>query len=807
MKHLRHLFPLAILFVTLLLAVCVSAADSDYLFTENADGTLTITGYAGNDNDLVIPAEINGKKVTTIGAAAFDRWYHTDQDTSIYENIQTITVSEGITTFEVYAFSCMPGLTRIEIPKTVVSIETYAFLTECFRLREILVDPDNPNYMTIDNVLFTADCQTLITYPLGKTDTAYVIPDGVESIESGAFNCNTRLSSVTLPESLTTIYNMAFGNMTNLTSLSIPANVTTIYPAAFLGALNLSVITIDAVNTSYANDASGAVYTADMTELVCLPALSESSYTCTDTTLAIWDFALSNMQSLAKLHIPASISTPFTADTFVFCDSLTDIYYGGTISRWQPLATNVNASLNGVIVHYEGEEGLDIISGTCGDNLTWIKDADGTLTISGKGEMQDYSTTETGYPWNDYIGSFRPSEESYGTWIATTGIRKVVLEEGITSVAKDAFVRKESRYTYSMNSVLESVELPSTLLTIRDYAFSYCDKLTEITIPKSVTTVALMVFHECNSLENIYVEEGNARYRDIGGVLLSDKGVLRMPPQNKTATLDLSGTSVTYIDWQAFRNCVYLEQILFPATPDFRIDSMAFAGCTSLGEIVLPRYLSSLGSGCFFGCSNLRKISISEDNASFCTDENGILFNKDQSTLLCYPALCPLTAYTAENTVSGIDGYAFAYAATLESVTLPETITTLSYSTFQNCTNLASIYFYGNAPSIQYNTFKDTSSNLTLYYIEGKSGWTSPTWNGYNTATFVPGSVDPDPTVPGDIDGNGVLDYFDVSALYAAYLSGEVDAAAMDVNGDGVVDYFDAAKLYAAFRGTVSLGK
>lgn len=100
---------------------------ADYLTSENNDGTLTITGYAGSDTDLVIPAEIDGKKVTTIGAAAFDRWYHTDQDTSIYENIQTITVSEGITTFEVYAFSCMPGLIRIEIPKTVVSIETYAF--------------------------------------------------------------------------------------------------------------------------------------------------------------------------------------------------------------------------------------------------------------------------------------------------------------------------------------------------------------------------------------------------------------------------------------------------------------------------------------------------------------------------------------------------------------------------------------------------------------------------------------------------------------------------------------------------------
>ena len=395
MKHLRHLPPLALLLVTLLLAVCVSAADSDYLTSENDDGTLTITGYAGSDTDLVIPAEIDGKKVTTIGYGAFDYWLHKDQDASIYKNIQTITVSEGITTFELYAFSCLPGLMRIEIPKTAVSIATSQFLSDCFKLREILVDPDNPVYRTIDNVMFTAGCDTLITYPLGKADTSYVIPEGVEILTSGAFNCNRVLSSLTLPESLTTIYNMALGNM-DLTSLTIPANVSKISSSAFLGSKALSELTIDAANPYYANDAAGAVYTADMTELVCLPALSGSSYTCVDTTLALWDFALSNMQSLTTLHLPAGITTPFTASTFLFCDNLTDIYYGGTMSQWQAIIGRVNTALNGVIIHYEGEEGMDVISGTCGNNLTWIKDAAGTLTISGEGAMQDYSTTETG---------------------------------------------------------------------------------------------------------------------------------------------------------------------------------------------------------------------------------------------------------------------------------------------------------------------------------------------------------------------------------------------------------------------------
>ena len=149
-----------------------------------------------------------------------------------------------------------------------------------------------------------------------------------------------------------------------------------------------------------------------------------------------------------------------------------------------------------------------------------------------------------------------------------------------------------------------------------------------------------------------------------------------------------------------------------------------------------------------------------------------------------------------------LNGLAFG-CTSLTRVDIPASVASLGDSVFYLCDKLTSIYFYGDAPSTLDTTFSQTSPDLTLYYISGKSGWTSPTWNGYNTATFVPESK---PTVPGDLDGNGVLDYFDVSALYAAYLSEEVDAEIMDINGDGVVDYFDVARLYAAFRGTVSLG-
>lgn len=99
------------------------------------------------------------------------------------------------------------------------------------------------------------------------------------------------------------------------------------------------------------------------------------------------------------------------------------------------------------------------------------------------------------------------------------------------------------------------------------------------------------------------------------------------------------------------------------------------------------------------------------------------------------------------------------------------------------------------------------SSKFIIYYPEGNtSGWTSPTWTApdgsvYNTATFVPGTE----TVPGDINGDGVFDYMDITRLYSIYTgdTSEADETLCDYNGDGVFDYYDITKMYADFRKTM----
>ena len=142
-----------------------------------------------------------------------------DEDTEKYPNgklpwsdyeIKKITVFSGVTSICGEAFMGIDTVEVVDLPATVTDIGDRAFAS-CAALKEINVSKDNPNYMSAGGVLFTKDAKVLVQYPVGKGQTTYEIPEGVETIGTMAFaNCGDTLNTVTIPSSVTWIGEGAF---------------------------------------------------------------------------------------------------------------------------------------------------------------------------------------------------------------------------------------------------------------------------------------------------------------------------------------------------------------------------------------------------------------------------------------------------------------------------------------------------------------------------------------------------------------------------------------------------------------------
>ena len=191
-------------------------------------------------------------------------------------------------------------------------------------------------------------------------------------------------------------------------------------------------------------------------------------------------------------------------------------------------------------------------SGTCGENLTWTLDGDGTLTISGTGKMYDYD-------YSDY--------KKAAPWIRDMyKIKSVVIEDGVTSIGSEAF------YATDGYPNITKVTIPSSVESIGGRAFHDCTALTEVTIPNGVKSIGGSAFLNCNKLMSITLPDSVEK---LGDHAFYDC--------DKLTSVALS-RSMTEIGERTFAFCEALERVTIPKSVT-KIDYNAFSHCDKLADI------------------------------------------------------------------------------------------------------------------------------------------------------------------------------------------------------------------------------
>lgn len=206
----------------------------------------------------------------------------------------------------------------------------------------------------------------------------------------------------------------------------------------------------------------------------------------------------------------------------------------------------------------EPEETI-VASGTCGDDLTWKLGNKGTLTISGTGEMYNYSMADA--PWKEQKDL----------------ISALVVENGATSIGSSTF----DGYTS-----LKSIKLASTVKSIGNNAFSNTG-ITSLDLPEGMESIGLGAFYNCEKMTELKLPESLTTLNN--GAFAFCKGLTAVTLPNK----------ITFIGALAFEECTGLTSITIPENVT-EIRNQAFYYCTALTMVELPKALQTVGDNAFY---------------------------------------------------------------------------------------------------------------------------------------------------------------------------------------------------------------
>lgn len=299
----------------------------------------------------------------------------------------------------------------------------------------------------------------------------------------------------------------------------------------------------------------------------------------------------------------------------------------------------------------------------------------------------------------------------------------------------------------------ENYTLPD-VATVESYAFCGAKNLKSVTMSASTLTLKKGAFKDCSALIQVVLPTKLAKIEDELFSGCKKLSALSFP------------TTVHSIGANAFKDCVAIPALTIPENVT-TVGTGAFTGCMGIASVTINKGLSAISGAAFSGCSGIKEFKVNGD-ASFSVSD-GVLFNKEGTRLIAFPAGSSITTYTVGDKVTAIGANAFDSCKKLEKLIIPATVKTIVEPAVVNCGKLT-IQVEDNSPAKTYFQ-THTSGFATLKIGADKSG---------------------------DVTGDGEIDSADVMQLQryvSKWKNISIHTEAADVNKDSEIDSADVMIL------------
>ncbi len=703
-----------------------TAADSTnfrFDILSSTDHTAEVSGYYGTSGNVVIPHKttIEGVEytVTAVGDQAFRDNY----------TIVSVTIPNTVTNIKSNAFRCCKNLESVVIPSSVTTIGEGPFC-ERNSLTAIYVDKDNANFVSVDGVVYSADMKRLVQYPCAKSDTVFVVPNGVERIEYGAFSSCPNLKSLVLPNTVKTIRWWAICGCGKMDSIVIPNSVTsiegdgirycknlTIYceaesePTGWSSAWNYDDRPVVWGYSSGNQNNNEETPDSDFTfKIIDNNSAEVTGYTGTETAITIPQ----------KVEIDGNEYTVTSIGNKAFegNDKLTAVVIPNTVTTIGDNAFSGCTELDSIVIPNSVENisstAFVASEGTCGLTAQWRYDIlTKTLTISGEGWLDGY-----GYDFNTHT-------EIKAPWaVYNDQMESVVVEEGITGLGSSMFSSSNVKY----------VSLPSTCNSFSS-AFNMCRQLEKVIIRTrfvmSVNSSSFDNYDNCTLYVPMDLVDSYSKeivFRDFSKVV--GFYIITVDSEIKNGTVevdkDLILENETFTITPTPDEGYVVGNVLVNDNPVENTNSVHAVG-NDRSVILVSATFNKAGNGgnnegvkpedFTYGIISFSKMQVEIDGyngtstdieipktVNFGGDEYSIVAIGDEAFKDC----SILKSVTIPSTIKSVGDDAFSNCSSLESVTLPNTIEAIGACTFAECSSLKSIEIPNSVTFIGNSAFAES---------------------------------------------------------------------------------------------------